>query len=169
MSSMSDLLIRRAVSSDVERIVKLRLLLQKHCEESNTAVWHITEEGIALLKQKVESALVDSSSQVLVAEKNKEVIGFIHGEVTHRTDYLPRSVGSISTIYVVKKFRRKGVGVRLAKELCEFFRSEAVKQVTLRYIIGNREAEGFWKKLGFTPIITTASTGLEGLKSTASS
>jgi hypothetical protein len=28
----------------------------------------------------------------------------------------------------------------------------------VRYIIGNKEAEGFWRKLGFEPIITTSST-----------
>jgi hypothetical protein len=28
----------------------------------------------------------------------------------------------------------------------------------VRYIIGNREAEGFWRKLGFESIITTSST-----------
>ena len=27
----------------------------------------------------------------------------------------------------------------------------------MRYIIGNKEAEGFWRKLGFVPIITTSS------------
>ena len=156
MSIMSGLLIRKAASSDVEKLVELRLLLEQHGEDSNPSIWRITEEGKALLKQKVENALVGVNSQVLVAEMNGEVIGYIHGEVTHRADYLPRSVGAISTIYVAKKFRGKGVGVRLVEELREFFNSERVEHVTLRYIIGNREAERFWKRLGFEPIITTA-------------
>jgi ribosomal protein S18 acetylase RimI-like enzyme len=165
---MSGLLIRKAASSDVEKLVELRLLLQQHGEDSNPSVWRITEEGKALVKQKVENALVGINSQVLVAEMNGEVIGFIHGEVSRRTDYLPKSVGAISTIYVVKKLRRKGVGARLVNELFEFFNSERVEHVTLRYIVGNRAAEGFWKKLGFEPIITTAGMRLDELRAPSS-
>jgi ribosomal protein S18 acetylase RimI-like enzyme len=74
---------------------------------------------------------------------------------------LPKSVGAISTIYVVKKLRRKGVGARLVNELFGFFNSERVEHVTLRYIVGNRAAEGFWRKLGFESIITTAGMRLD--------
>jgi ribosomal protein S18 acetylase RimI-like enzyme len=153
---MSALLIRKAVSSDVERLVELRLFLQQHCEESNPSVWRITQEGKELLKQKVEDDLLERNSQVLVAEVDGEVVGFGQGEVAHRTDYLPKSVGSISTLYVRKKFRRRGIGTRLVKELCKLFSLEGAEQVTLRYIIGNKEAEKFWNNLGFKPIITTA-------------
>jgi len=35
--------------------------------------------------------------------------------------------------------------------------------LTVRYIIGNKEAENFWKKLGFESIITTGATYLKEL------
>lgn len=162
---MKGLLIRGATRSDVEKLVELRLLLQRHCEDSNRSIWHVTEEGKTSLKQKVESDLLDSKSHILVAKMNEELIGFVHGQVTHRADYLPRTVGSISTAYVVEKFRRRGVGLRLVKQLCKLFDLEGVEDVTLRYVIGNREAEGFWKNLGFKPVITTAKTRLEELES----
>jgi GNAT superfamily N-acetyltransferase len=161
---MSDVLIRKAVSSDVERLVELRLLLQQHCEESNPLIWRITEEGKALLKQKVEDTLADSSSRLLVAEMNGQIIGFAHGQAIRRTDYLPGAVGAINTVYVVKRFRRKGVGARLVKELCRFFNSEGVDHVTLRYVLGNNEAERFWTELGFEQIITTARADLKELE-----
>lgn len=107
---------------------------------------------------------MDSNSCIVVAEMSGEVIGFAHGEVLHRTDYLPESVGTISTIYVTKSFRRRGVGKRLVEKLCQFFIKKKVEQVTLRYIIGNIEAEGFWSRLRFVPIITTASAHPEELK-----
>jgi predicted GNAT family acetyltransferase len=74
-------------------------------------------------------------------------------------------VGTISTVYVIPKFRRKGIGTSLIRQLCEFFTSQNVEQVTLRYIIGNKQAEKFWKKLGFKPLIASAQTKLEDLKS----
>jgi len=160
---MDNLTIRKAASSDVERIVELRLLLQEHVEKSNPLIWRITEEGMKLLKQKVEGDLADSNIQVLLAEADGEIIGYVQGEVTCRSDYLPRTVGHVSLVYVVKQFRRKGVGRRLVKELCKFFNSNKVENLTVRYIIGNKEAERFWRRLGFESIITTSSTYLKEL------
>jgi ribosomal protein S18 acetylase RimI-like enzyme len=155
---MDNVTIRRAASSDVERIVELRLLLQEHAEKSHPLIWRMTGEGKELLKQKVENDLADSNIHVLLAEADGEIIGYVQGEVMCRSDYVPRTVGHVSLMYVVKELRRKGVGRRLVKELCEFFNSDKVEDLTVRYIIGNKEAEGFWRKLGFESIITTSST-----------
>jgi ribosomal protein S18 acetylase RimI-like enzyme len=162
---MDNLTIRRAASSDAEKIVELRLLSQEHAEKSNPLIWRITGEGKRLLKQKVENDLADSNIRVLLAEANGEIIGYVQGEVTSRSDHTPRTVGQISLMYVLERFRRKGVGRRLMKELCKFFNSNKAEDLTVRYIIGNKEAEGFWRKLGFESIITTSSTYPEELDS----
>jgi len=157
-------LVRNAMTSDLKKLVELRLSLQQHVEKSNSLIWRITKEGTRILKQKFEETLRDSNSSMVVAEIDGEVIGFAYGQVVSRTDYLPERVGHISTIYVSKSFRRRGIGIRLVEELCQFFIRENVEQVTLRYIIGNIEAEEFWSKLRFKPIITTASIRPEELK-----
>lgn len=161
--------IRKATPSDIDKLVQLRLLLQQHCEESNPMIWHMTEEGKTILKQRVQNELSINNSHVLIAEVNGEIIGSAHGEITRRTDYTPKTVGSISTVYVVREFRKRGVGALLVKQLCELFDAEGVEDVTLRYIIGNKEAEAFWRKLGFKPIITTAKTSLKELENKTSS
>ena len=166
---MDNLTIRKAAYSDVERIVELRLLSQEHAEKSNQLIWRITEEGKKLIKQKVETDLTDSNVAVLLAEVGGEVIGYVRGEVTSRIDHMPTTVGQISLMYVVKQFRRKGVGRRLMKELCKFFNSNKAEDLTVRYIIGNKEAEGFWRKLGFESIIMTGSTYLKELDSNLNS
>jgi GNAT superfamily N-acetyltransferase len=94
-----------------------------------------------------------------------ETIGFAQGEVASRGDYAPRTVGHISLLYVTKKFRRKGVGRRLVKGPCGFYSSNKADHLTVRYIIGNEEAEGFWAQLGFEPIISTGATYLKELDS----
>jgi len=160
---MDNLTIRRTASSDVERIVELRLLLQEHAEKSNPLIWRITEEGKKLLKQKVENDIADSNIHVLLAEADGEIIGYVQGEVTRRSDYMPKTVGQISLMYVVKQSRRKGVGTCLVTELCKFLNSNKAEDLTARYIIGNKEAEVFWRKLGFESIITTSSTYLKEL------
>ena len=166
---MDNLTIRRAASSDVDRIVELRLLSQEHFEKSNPLIWRITEEGKELIKQKVETDLTDSNVVVLLAEVGGEIIGYIRGEVTSRIDHMPRTVGQVSLMYVLKQFRRKGVGRRLMKELCKFFNSSKAENLTVRYVLGNKEAESFWRKLGFESIIMTGSTHLRELDSKLSS
>jgi ribosomal protein S18 acetylase RimI-like enzyme len=161
---MTDIAVRKATFSDVEKLTKLRLLLQQHCEESNSQIWQMTDEGKALLKRKVENDLINVSSRIFIAEINGNIVGFAHGDVSHRTDYLPENVGSISTVYVNSNFRRKGVGALLIRRVCEFFDSEGVEDVTLRYIIGNEEAERFWGKLGFRSVTTTAKIDLKDLE-----
>lgn len=162
---MDNLTIRKAAPSDADKIAELRLLGQKHYEESNTLIWRITGEGKKLLKRKVESDLANTSIQILVAEKGDKVIGCVQGEVVSRTDYLPRVVGQVSLACVVKQFRRKGVGKRLIRELLAFFSACEVECLTVRYVVGNAEAEAFWRQLGFEPIIITSSMPLRELGS----
>jgi len=166
---MDNLTIRRAASSDVDRIVELRLLSQEHFEKSNLLIWRITEEGKELIKQKVETDLTDSNVVVLLAEVGGEIIGYIRGEVMSRIDHMPRTVGQVSLMYVLKQFRRKSVGRRLMKELCKFFNSSKAENLTVRYVLGNKEAESFWRKLGFESIIMTGSTHPRELDSKLSS
>jgi ribosomal protein S18 acetylase RimI-like enzyme len=161
---MENVTIRRAMPSDVESIVELRLLSQEHFEKSNALIWRITEEGKKLLKQKVENDLADTNTHVLLAELDGKIIGLVQGAVECRSDYMPKMVGQVSLAYVVKRFRRKGVGRRLVKELCRFFNSKKVENLTVRYIIGNKEAEGFWRKLGFETIIVTSAAHLKELE-----
>jgi GNAT superfamily N-acetyltransferase len=127
-----------------------------------------SEEDPRVFAVKVHRQLFLGRKSALVAELNGEIVGSAHGEVIHRTDYWPKTVGSISTVYVVGKFKRKGVGALLVKKVCEFFDAEGVEDVTLRYIVGNKEAEGFGKKLGFRQVIATAALGLEELISRTS-
>ncbi|MGB9134843.1 MAG: GNAT family N-acetyltransferase [Candidatus Bathyarchaeia archaeon] len=164
MAPMDDFSMRTATLSDIDELFDLWINMQCHMEESNRWIWRITEEGKVLVREKVRQVLVDKNSLVFVADRNGEAVGFIYGQVVRRTDYLPRNVGIISNIYVAKGFRRSGLGRRLVEKLCHLFSKDGVEQVTLRYVIGNVEGEEFWRRLGFEPIITTASTRLDQLR-----
>lgn len=155
---------RSATASDLDELLKLRLSLQRRVEASNPWIWRITEEGKNRLRQNIEQMVADGDSRLVVAEDEEGLVGFASGRVVHRADYLPQSVGFISMIYVQEQFRRRSVGSRLVGELCRFFSSENVEDVTLRYALGNREAERFWSGLGFEPIMVTANIHLEELE-----
>jgi GNAT superfamily N-acetyltransferase len=154
---MDNMIVREAVLDDLDALVELQSLLQVHCERSDGLVWRITEEGKRLLRQKLKDVLEDEESRVFIAEADGETVGYASGQASCREDYLPRRVASISNVFVRGEYRKRGVGRRLVMELCRFFDSTGAEQVTLRYIVGNGEAESFWTKLGFKPIIITAS------------
>ena len=161
---MDEFMIRTAMVSDLDGLVDLWLSMQRHMEESNRWIWRITEEGRGIVREKARKVLLDENSCVVVADRVGETVGFIYGQILRRTAYLPQSVGVISNIYVDESFRRLGVGGRLVEKLCQFFSAQDIEQVTLRYVIGNVEGERFWRKLGFEPIITTASARLSRLE-----
>ncbi len=159
-----ELLIRKATATDQKDIVKLRLALQHHLEQSNPIIWRVTKTGQQELVQQVYRMLTDDTSLVIVAEHNTNIIGFTNGRILQRTEYEPTKVGFITMIFIEKHHRRRGIGTQLISELCKYFEAENIQNITLRYVLGNQEAEAFWQHLSFTPIIHTVYINLETLK-----
>jgi ribosomal protein S18 acetylase RimI-like enzyme len=158
---------RRANPTDKEHITEMRLQLQRHVETSNPNIWHLTEEGKNKISQEVEDMLADERGTVLIAKQEGQPIGYIYGQISHRTHLTPGAVGFISGIYVKENHRRRGIGTTLVRELAKTFRAQGMEEVNLRYIVGNREATKFWTSLGLTPVITIANTPLEELEKRA--
>jgi len=161
---MRGLSLRRAVLSDVDAIVTMQLSLQRHLEKSNSLIWRYTDEKKKLIKKNLEEQIADENHLILIAEVKKEVVGFAHGEVRHRSTHLPAIIGSIATVFIDKDFRRRGIGSRLIQEICGFFRSKKVEDVYVRYALGNMEGERFWEKLGFEPILVTAHSRIDTIE-----
>jgi len=161
---MGDLLIRKAEKSDLDELAKLRLSFQHHMEASNPRVWRITKDGQNYLRKDTEQMLTKEDGKMIVAAKDGRLAGLAYGEVSHRTTYVPNTIGHISIVYVREEFRRQGIGKRLVEELCQFFGSQNVEEVNLNYIIGNNEAEGFWGALGFEPVRISVNSEFKELK-----
>lgn len=161
---MRNLIIRKAEISDLDMVVDMQLSLQRHLEKCSSSVWRYTEERKKFLRQDYVKYLADENSLLLVAELKGEVVGFLSSTVAHRTDHLPKIIGNISSIYIQENFRRQGIGSRLVREACRFFRSKNAESLNLRYVLGNSEAERFWKTLGFKPILVTAGTNINTIE-----
>ncbi len=153
----SPLTIRRAVKADLDRLVVLLLALQDHIEASSSQLWRMSSEARSQLKGKVAARLDAQDSCVLVAEHTEHgVVGVIFGRVITNNRYLPSRAGSLDQLFVHEDHRRAGVGTSLVAGLCRFFADEGVDDLTLRYVVANDEAAGFWMTLGFSPRITTS-------------
>lgn len=161
---MKDLKIRKASLSNLDELVKMRLFLQKHLERANPLVWRYAEERKKLMRQEVSKSLIDKNCLMLIAEVKGEIVGFTHGLVNHRTDRIPNIVGILATVYVYKEFRRRSIGSQLVQELCQFFKTNNIQEISLGYIHGNIEAKRFWESLGFKPVRITANTNINTIE-----
>jgi GNAT superfamily N-acetyltransferase len=152
--------LRTAESADLNRLIELLLALQDHIEASNSSLWRMDDEARTNLKGQISARLQAADSCALVAEHEQDgVIGVTFGRIIVNNRYTPSRAGQIDQAFVRADHRRGGVGSRLAAGLCQFFSGAGVEDISLRYVMGNDEAAGFWSALGFAPRIVTAGAG----------
>ena len=85
-----------------------------------------------------------------VAEENGKIIGYIEGSVFKNYDIFKiKKKGLIDTLYVLPKYRKKGVAKKLVNEILKWFRSKGIKHFTLGTHALHKKAILFWKHMGF--------------------
>jgi len=149
--------LRAAEPGDLGRLIELLLALQDHIEAANPDLWRMDTEARTNLRGQISARLQPDENCALVVEHEQDgVIGVIFGRIIVNNRYTPSRAGQIDQAFVRGDHRRAGVGTRLVAGLCRFFAGAGVEDITLRYVMGNEEAAGFWSALGFAPrIITT--------------
>ena len=125
---------RQATVNDLEKLYEI----ERECFTAEA----FTEELLTIHLQ-------DSSSVSLIAQINGEIAGFIIGLIQHIRGM---KTGHIYTIDVAIKYRRKGVGIRLLKELEQIFVKEGVKVCYLEARLNNVAALELYKKQGYTEV-----------------
>ncbi|MEM2912547.1 MAG: ribosomal protein S18-alanine N-acetyltransferase [Candidatus Bathyarchaeia archaeon] len=100
----------------------------------------------AFSKGQIASLLLSPNSVSLVAKENNEILGFIIGIIYDET------VGHIFTLDVAIKHRRKGVGLKLLRELEKIFREKGVKACFLEVRMDNLAARQLYEKQGYREI-----------------
>ena len=148
--------VRPAQTADLDRMEDFLLSLQDRLEASNPDVWQMKPEARTWLRSQVTSRLKAPDVCALVAEHYSDgVVGVIFGRIVINKRYTPSRTGVVDQVFVDESHRRVGVGSRLVGELCRFFRERDIHDLSLRYVVGNEGAAGFWADLGFAPRITT--------------
>jgi predicted N-acetyltransferase YhbS len=97
------------------------------------------------LRQRLSALINEENALLLVAECNKKVVGYIHGEIVKYLLFAGSEM-LISEVFVMENMRGKGVG----KALIDAMETEAVKQRCFRItVLNSRERESY--KRGFYP------------------
>lgn len=98
----------------------------------------------------VRESLAKKTSFLIVAKFGKKPIGFALSTVYREYPLrVSKRAGIINDVYVLPKFRGKGIGKKLIVQTLNKLRSEGVKVVRLTVLMENRAAMKLYEKLGF--------------------
>jgi ribosomal-protein-alanine N-acetyltransferase len=140
---------RQATVHDLEKLYKI----EREC---------FTAEAFS--KEFLTILLQDLNSVSLIAQMDGEIVGFIIGLIQEVNGM---KIGHICTIDIAIKHRRKGVGIRLLKEIEEAFTKKGVQICYLEVRLSNFAAIELYRKRGYTEIEKLSnyySKGMHGIR-----
>jgi ribosomal protein S18 acetylase RimI-like enzyme len=148
---VSDVIIRKAKTDDVEVIVSfIRMMLKEmsdmggHPENQDESFW---KSFIDIVLPAIEN----SDRLYLIAENNDGPVGFIEG----RVDILfkvfePKKSFHINSVYVNPEKRNKDIATNLLRAGLSWATEKGCQETDLHTLFNNSKAQGLYKKVGFT-------------------
>lgn len=102
------------------------------------------KKSMALLNELIKESWMEG----IYIEMKSEIIGFCIFSKTYSPVKYVRAF-SIDDIYVISKYRNKGIGTLLLSELCKYAGSMKVKKLYTNTDVNNKKMNGFYNKNGF--------------------
>jgi ribosomal protein S18 acetylase RimI-like enzyme len=144
--------IRKAKITDVDDLWHLNSLLNR-CHAELDAFWTLKKDPqiirdmcVQYFKKMIRSRL----STLFVAEENGKIVGYIKGTLKSMPPIFQVSViGQLDTVYLLKSYRRRGIGKQLTDALIQWFQSKQVEYIEVNSDVRNSNALNAWKKYGF--------------------
>ncbi|MBV1759233.1 MAG: GNAT family N-acetyltransferase [Dethiosulfatibacter sp.] len=158
--------IREANESDVKHLVEMRMALESYLDTCNSNLWHVSLDHIDALPEKYSRIINDSKSKVLVVVNNEtnEIAGMGIGRIIHSHMFNHKTYGKIDDVWIDENLRNRGLCGSLVNKICDFFRQNDIRHITLEYVSGNEIAASVWGKMGFEPVIIIANTVIDNIR-----
>lgn len=125
------IIVKPATIADLERIYQV----EKECFTTD-----------AFDKQYLACLLESPDAVSLIAKMDKSIVGFIIGLVNRHFEEI---TGHVYTLDVVVEYRRRGVGLKLLKEIEQIFEEKGVETCYLEVREDNVGARKFYLKHGY--------------------
>ncbi len=141
--------IRKAKIKDLEEVSKLALKLLKYHARFDKC--HTPAKDAKKVYHKYfKSAVYSPKKELLVAEKNKKIIGFALGGIKKTSSLLKiNECGLVDTIYILPHYRKKKLSKKFLDWLFSWFKSKKIKYVNLYVHPKNEIGLKVWGKYGF--------------------
>jgi ribosomal protein S18 acetylase RimI-like enzyme len=141
--------IRKAGREDIKELFRLKLLSKKEeLKYSSTLKPMSKSKGIYM--RYCEADLEKSNRAFFIAVEGNDVVGVVFGQL-----FKPLKIsnygmkGYISNLYVVKKYRGKGIGKKLVLRMIKWLKDNNVGHISLEIHIDNKGAQSLYRRLGF--------------------
>lgn len=96
-----------------------------------------------------KKGLKSKNNYWIVLEDSNSIVGFGNAEIKKNYDY---KEGTITMVYIDRKFRKKGLGRMVIKRLILWLKGKKVKYIEAGFYSNNKPSIKLFKKLGFNPI-----------------
>lgn len=136
-----------------------------HLREANRHMFVPSEEGRAAYPLRFADRVASSDALWLVAEVEDQpglivAMGEVH--LTPDPGRVPALAAKINDVWVDPAHRRRGLAAAIAETLLMWAHSRGVEAVWLDWVVGNDEADGLWRAMGFQPVSVMATLGIGG-------
>jgi GNAT superfamily N-acetyltransferase len=148
LSGKPCLVLRNATAGDLARIEPLWHALYRHqCEHG--MLLRLPDGAYEAWLKSIEPFL-GRYANVVVAEDEGEIIGFVAGRIRTLPPYFGSAViGAISEVIVDESRRGTGVGRQLLAFALEWFQAQQITRVELQVVAGNPDSLRFYRQLGW--------------------
>ncbi|KAI9131334.1 GNAT family N-acetyltransferase [Acaryochloris sp. CCMEE 5410] len=154
-------IIRKIERADISAVANLMTHLSQIAVQSHPDIHRplLVDHAREYLEEKIEA----EQEFIYVAVADDQLVGYIHFEFCERAETIfsyARKNLYLHQIYVVKEFRRKGVGSQLISTMKQFAQEiENLKWIWFDMYTSNSSALKFYQSQGFEAIGTRMSLG----------
>ena len=155
---MKNILIRKATLSDIKAIQKLNhelfKLEKKSFDSTLITDWPLSQAG----KKYFEDLI--NNEYVIVATDNNIVIGYLAGSINEKGSYSMIQYGDINNMFLDEKYRGQGIGKTLIDNFKKYCIDNGIQNLKVVASFKNKDAQKFYKKLGFNEFDITLTTSI---------
>ena len=153
--SVDEVIIRPADQADITAIGQLWHKLATHHQQLDERLPKPAFDGGELYAKRMASLLEDAYHQILVADHNGQLVGFVLGMIADYMPeiFLPETTGFLADIFVDETYRGAGVGKKLVSALSVWFKSRGIMTMEWYVASENAPARAFWEHIGGKSLI----------------
>ena len=151
-----DFKIRKATIRDLEDILNLRFAIfkreHKEYDKSLNTKWAYDPRG----KKQFRKEIIRKDGFIKVIEVNNKLVGYFWGDIRKRMFYRKKAkYAAVETMFIEKKYRRKGLGNILLKDFLNWCKKNKVDYISASAYSKNKLALKFYKRAGFKDYTVT--------------
>ena len=141
--------IRKATIKDFERLKDIKLKSktgERKYNKSLKPINKVEKRYFYYLKKD----LTFKERAIFIAIENDKIIGMILGKIIDTLSIAKfKKRGYISNLYILPKYRRKGIAKKMVEELIKWFKENNIKNLRLEVYSKNKPALNIYHKLRF--------------------